>query len=132
VSGAVEGPPHFAFVVAVAFAFPLSSSNMIEQAYVYILASSFQKLYIGVTTEIEVRVRQHKNGAYAHSFTSRFKIDKLVYLERFAMVSEAIAREKQLKKWSRIKKLRIIVAQNPTWRDLSAAWDKPIQLYTGN
>jgi putative endonuclease len=68
---------------------------MIEQAYVYILASSsFQKLYIGITTEIEVRISQHKSGAYARSFTSRFKIDKLVYLERFAMVGEAIAREK--------------------------------------
>jgi putative endonuclease len=43
-----------------------------------------------------------------------------------AMVSEAIAREKQLKKWSRIKNLRLIVAQNPTWRDLSAEWGKPI------
>jgi putative endonuclease len=102
---------------------------MIEQAYVYILASSFQKLYIGITTEIEVRISQHKSGAYARSFTSRFKIDKLVYIERFAMVSEAIAREKQLKKWSRIKKLRLIVAQNPTWQDLSAEWGKPIQPY---
>jgi putative endonuclease len=103
---------------------------MIEQAYVYILASSFQKLYIGVTTEIEIRIRQHKSGACAHSFTSRYKIDKLVYLERFAMVSEAIAREKQLKNWSRIKKLRLIVDQNPTWQDLSVEWGQPIQPYT--
>jgi putative endonuclease len=102
---------------------------MIEQAYVYILASSFQKLYIGITTEIEVRISQHKRGAHPRSFTSRYNIDKLVYLERFAMVSEAIAREKQLKNWSCIKKLRLIVAQNPTWHDLSAEWGKPIPQY---
>ena len=102
---------------------------MPEQAYVYIMASSFQKLYIGITTEIEVRVSQHKNGTYPNSFTSRYKINKLVYFERFALVPEAIAREKQLKNWSRIKKLRLIVAQNPTWQDLSADWGKPIEPY---
>jgi putative endonuclease len=102
---------------------------MIEQAYVYILASSFQHLYIGITTEIETRISKHKNGSYPNSFTSRYKINKLVYFECFARVPEAIAREKQLKKWSRIKKLRLIVAQNPTWQDLSAEWGKPISLY---
>jgi putative endonuclease len=102
---------------------------MPDQAYVYIMASSFQKLYIGITTEIEVRVSQHKNGTYPDSFTSRYKINKLVYFERFAMVPEAIACEKQLKNWSRIKKLRLIIAQNPTWQDLSAEWGKPIQPY---
>jgi putative endonuclease len=111
VSGIVEEPPYLLLLLFVLL-------TMIEQAYVYILASSFQKLYIGITTEIEVRISQHKSGAYA-----------LVYLERFAMVSEAIAREKQLKKWSRIKKLRLIVAQNPTWQDLSAERGKPIQPY---
>src|ERR1700730_1453277 len=95
---------------------------MVEQAYVYIMASSFQRLYIGITTEIEVRISQHKNGAYPDSFTTRYKIDKLVYFETFARIPEAIAREKQLKNWSRIKKLRLIVAQNPKWQDLSADW----------
>jgi len=99
---------------------------MVEQAYVYIMASSFQRLYIGITTEIEVRISQHKNGSYPDSFTSRYKINKLVYFERFAMIPEAIAREKQLKNWSRIKKLRLIVAENPTWQDLSAEWGKPL------
>ena len=102
---------------------------MVEQAYVYIMASSFQRLYIGVTTEIEVRISQHKNGWYPDSFTSRYKIDKLVYFERFARIPKAIAREKQLKRWSRIKKLRVIVAQNPTWQNLSAEWGKPIPPY---
>jgi putative endonuclease len=102
----------------------------VEQAYVYILASSFQRLYIGITTEIEVRVRQHKNHTYPGSFTSKYKIDKLVYLERYPSITTAIAREKQLKRWSRIKKLRLIVAQNPTWNDLSTEWGKPIPPYT--
>jgi putative endonuclease len=99
---------------------------MPQQAYVYILASSFQRLYIGITTEIETRIAQHKNGSHPNSFTARYKIDKLVYLERFAKIPEAIAREKQLKNWSRIKKLNLIVARNPTWQDLSAEWGKPI------
>ena len=102
---------------------------MVEQAYIYITASSFQRLYIGVTTEIEVRISRHKNGWYSDSFTSRYKIDKLVYFERFARIPKAIAREKQLKRWSRIKKLRLIVAQNPTWQNLSAEWGKPIPPY---
>jgi len=104
---------------------------MPEIVYVYIMSSSFQRLYIGVTTEIEVRVSQHKIGAYEGSHTSKYRIDKLVYLERFASIAEAIAREKQLKRWSRVKKIRLIVAENPTWRDLSAEWGKPIELYSG-
>ena len=102
---------------------------MPEQAYIYIMASSFQRLYIGITTEIEIRVAQHKNGSFPGSFTSRYKINKLVYFERFSTMGAAIAREKQLKRWSRIKKIRLIVAQNPTWQDLSADWGKPIQPY---
>jgi putative endonuclease len=103
---------------------------MPKQAYVYILASSFQKLYIGVTTEIEIRIKQHKDGRFEDSFTSRYKIDRLVYLERFTEISPAIAREKQLKSWSRIKKIRLIVSQNPTWQDLSQEWGTPISLPT--
>jgi putative endonuclease len=77
---------------------------MQKQAYVYILSSTFRKLYIGVTTEIEIRIRQHKEGWFEGSFTSDYKINRLVYLERFTEISAAIAREKQLKSWSRIKR----------------------------
>jgi putative endonuclease len=103
---------------------------MDEIAYVYILASDFQRLYIGVTSEIEIRIAKHKNEGDSNSHTARYNIKKLVYFERFTMISAAIAREKQLKKWSRIKKLRLIVAHNPTWRDLSAEWGKPIVPYS--
>ena len=66
---------------------------MDEIAYVYILASSFQKLYIGVTSEIAIRIAKHKNKTYPESHTARYNIDKLVYLERFATITAAIARE---------------------------------------
>ncbi|GGG66603.1 GIY-YIG nuclease family protein [Edaphobacter dinghuensis] len=93
----------------------------------YILASGFKHLYIGVTTELEHRILQHKNGSFPDSFTERYNIKYLVYFERFADLSSAITREKQLKRWSRIKKLRLIVNENPTWRDLSEDWGKPIE-----
>ena len=98
---------------------------MHEVSYVYILASGFKHLYIGVTTEIEVRIQQHKNNSFRDSFTARYNIKDLVYFERFGDLASAITREKQLKRWSRIKKIRLIVAENPTWRDLSEDWHKP-------
>lgn len=104
----------------------MAYSPMVEIAYVYIMASSFQRLYIGVTTKLESRILAHKQGKYPNSFTDRYNIDKLVYFERFAEITAAIAREKQLKNWSRIKKLRLIIPTNPTWRDLSADWGEPI------
>jgi putative endonuclease len=113
----VERPPHFCFclfhaVVCVNDAIiPLP-----EQAYVYILASSFQRLYIGITTDFETRMRQHKSHEHPTGFTARYNIDKLVYYECYALVIQAVAREKQLKRWSRIKKIGLIVALNPTWQ----------------
>jgi putative endonuclease len=98
---------------------------MPDLAYVHIMASSYKHLYIGVTSEIEIRIWQHKEGRYPDSFTSRYRIDRLVYFERFVMIEDAIARETQLKKWSRIKKIRLIIAANPTWNDLSSEWGKP-------
>ena len=101
-----------------------------EYAYVYIMASSFKRLYIGVTSDLGERVRKHKDHYYPDSFTSRYNIDQLVYFERFGLIDEAIARESQLKRWSRIKKIRLIVENNPTWQDLSLEWGKPIPLYS--
>jgi putative endonuclease len=98
-------------------------------AYVYIMASSFKKLYIGVTTQIEIRVAQHKRAAHPDSHTARYVIDKLVYLERFTTITAAIAREKQLKGWLRIRKLELIISTNPSWLDLSDGWGKAIEPY---
>ena len=104
---------------------------MIECGYVYILASGFKHLYIGVTSELEERIWQHKNGAFPGSFTDKYNIKHLVSFERLGDMAGAIAREKQLKRWSRIKKIRLIVASNPDWRDLSDDWGKPTKPFDG-
>jgi|SRR5579875_2141113 len=100
-------------------------------AYVYILANGFKHLYIGLTSEIEVRVAKHKNKTYPDSFTAKYNINQLVYFERFADIHAAIAREKQLKRWSRMKKIRLIVATNPEWRDLNADWGTTLPTWDG-
>ena len=95
--------------------------------YVYIMASSFKRLYIGFTTELEVRVRKHKSGWYPGSFTDTYRIDKLVYYERYERITRAIGRERELKGWLRQRKIALIVASNPDWRDLSEDWGKPVE-----
>jgi putative endonuclease len=101
-----------------------------ENAYVYILANGFKKLYIGITAQLEIRVRQHKQKRDLNCHTAKYNINRLVYFERFTTVTAAIAREKQLKGWLRIRKLELIVSTNPKWLDLSADWGKPITSYT--
>jgi putative endonuclease len=101
-----------------------------EYAYVYILANGYKKLYIGVTTQLAVRVRQHNNRIDPECHTARYNINQLVYFETFTTVTAAIAREKQLKGWLRIRKLDLIISTNPGWVDLSNDWGKPINLLT--
>lgn len=91
---------------------------MERQFYVYILASYTQRLYIGVTSELERRIWQHKTKAFEGQ-SAKYNIDRLVHLEEYSRIDDAIAREKQLKNWNRQKKLALIVAGNPTWRDLT-------------
>jgi putative endonuclease len=95
--------------------------------YVYILASRSRILYIGFTGRIEGRLHDHRtiNGGFA----ARYRCDRLVLLERYSHPLTAIAREKQLKRWSRAKKVALIERTNPRWTDLSAEWGKPIQLF---
>ncbi len=86
--------------------------------YVYIMASSkMGTLYIGVTSNLVKRVYEHKNKL-TDGFTSKYDVDKLVYYEAHNDVNEAILREKQLKKWNRSWKQRIIIDKNPEWEDL--------------
>jgi len=89
--------------------------------YVYILTNRSKTFYVGITGKITQRIFQHKTGAF-EGFTSRYNLDRLVYWEKFKHVNEAIAREKQLKGWSRIKKTQLIVGMNPTWEDLAEDW----------
>jgi putative endonuclease len=92
------------------------------QYYVYILTNKVNTvLYIGVTSNLEQRIWQHKEKVY-RGFTSRYDCDKLVYYEEFQWVHDAIAREKQLKGGSRQKKIDLIVSTNPDWNDLSIGW----------
>ncbi len=92
--------------------------------YVYILASKSRTLYIGITSDLETRVREHRSGIYG-GFTADYKVNRLVYYERFSWVQAAISREKQLKNWRRDKKIMLIERENPTWEDLSAEWREP-------
>ncbi|HXR32576.1 MAG TPA: GIY-YIG nuclease family protein [Verrucomicrobiae bacterium] len=87
--------------------------------HVYILASASGVLYTGVTNFLERRVAQHK-AKLCPGFTAAYDVTRLVYFEPFTNVRAAISREKQLKNWRREKKLAIIRAFNPTFRDLSA------------
>jgi putative endonuclease len=90
--------------------------------YVYIMTNRSKTLYTGVTGNIRQRVYEHKTGTFKGSFTSRYKLDRLVYFEKFKRVGVAIAREKQVKRWTKIKKIRLIVSMNPTWKDLAEDW----------
>jgi putative endonuclease len=89
--------------------------------FVYILANRSRRLYIGVTSNLLVRLHQHRSGQY-RCFTRDFRITFLVYFEQTANVAAAIAREKQLKRWPRWRKLRLIEQGNSGWRDLGADW----------
>jgi putative endonuclease len=87
--------------------------------YVYILSSKRNgTLYIGVTNDLLNRSFQHKLKQNQKSFTAKYKIDKLVYFEEYQYVQDAILKEKQLKKWNRQWKIKLIEKENPTWRDL--------------
>jgi putative endonuclease len=88
---------------------------------VYILASKKSgTLYIGVTSDIVSRMRNHKAGAIP-GFTKRYGVNRLVYFELHPTMPHAITREKQLKKWYRAWKIALIEGSNPDWRDLSPA-----------
>jgi putative endonuclease len=89
--------------------------------YVYIMANKSRTLYVGVTNNLEHRVWQHKTKANA-GFTARYNINRLVLYDTFANVLEAIAAEKKIKGWLRIKKVRLVEEANPYWKDLAADW----------
>ena len=91
--------------------------------FVYMLSNwSDTVLYIGVTSNLPKRLYEHKNGL-VEGFTKKYNVHKLVYYEETTYMQSAIAREKQLKKWSRAKKNELVNQMNPTWRDLSVDWE---------
>ncbi len=91
---------------------------MITYAYVYIMASKRNgTLYTGVTSDLIMRVWQHKQGT-GSKFTAKYQINRLVFYEPYKDIDAAIAREKQLKNWKREWKVELIETDNPYWRDL--------------
>lgn len=87
--------------------------------YIYIVSNHKNNIfYIGVTNDLKRRAYEHKHKML-DGFTKKYNLGKLVYFEAFKDVSRAIEREKQLKKWSRIKKISLIETQNPEWLDFS-------------
>jgi putative endonuclease len=84
---------------------------------VYILASRSRNLYTGVTDNLERRMVEHRQGLVP-GFTTRYRIFRLVHFELFGDIRDAIAREKEIKRWRREKKIWLIERQNPTWEDL--------------
>jgi putative endonuclease len=84
--------------------------------YVYILSNRSHILYIGVTNNLRKRVLDHREQTPG-TFTARYKITRLVYFERFQYINNAIAREKELKHWTRAQKIALIETTNPTWEE---------------
>jgi putative endonuclease len=97
--------------------------------YVYIVASRSHILYIGITDNIQRRVEQHRNAELS-GFTATYHCNRLVSFEAYQYVQNAIAQEKQLKRWRRSKKIWLIELSNPTWADLSEAWAEKPQVPT--
>ena len=90
--------------------------------FVYILASGSRELYVGVTGNLERRVLQHRAALRPDRCTARHETTGLVYCETTGDVLAAIRREKQIKGWTRRKKLDLIEATNPDWKDFAEGW----------
>jgi len=89
-----------------------------KEYFVYFMTNKHNKvLYIGITSNLIERVRQHKKHVYK-GFTSKYNAEKLVYYEKFQEVNKAIYREKQLKEWNREWKDNLVNSKNPEWNDL--------------
>jgi putative endonuclease len=89
-------------------------------AHVYILASERNgTLYVGVTSDLPRRLFEHQNGLI-DGFSRTYGVRRLVYAEAYDRITDAIAREKQLKKWKRGWKIDLIEESNPDWCDLTA------------
>ena len=92
---------------------------MNKQYYVYIITNKTNRvLYTCVTNDLKKRVYEHKNKL-VKGFTSRYNVEKLVFYEVCESIESAILREKQIKGWLRNRKIALIEAMNPEWRDLS-------------
>ena len=94
---------------------------MTQPYYIYILPNGKRMLYVGFTNDLQRRLYEHRRKLIA-GYTQHYNISRLVYFETTPNVSAAIAREKQIKGWTRAKKLALIETSNPKWADLSEGW----------
>jgi putative endonuclease len=112
-------------VALLAWTIPLEMTSKgvraVERYWVYIVASKTRRTYIGMTSNLEQRIRQHRTGHF-DGHTSQYNKHRLVLIEEYQWVHDAIARERQLKTWSQGKKHALIEAPNPSWDDLAADW----------
>ena len=98
------------------------SHRSLYRAFVYIMTNEYRTcFYIGVTNDLERRVREHRAGM--SKFTNRYLLKHLVYFEICSSFSLAIQREKQLKNWQRAWKLELIKSENPNMEDLAKDWE---------
>ena len=97
-------------------------------AYVYIMSNKSHRIYVGATTDLPGRVAEHRLKRYPSAFTARYKYDRLVWCEFAADFSAALLREKQIKGWTRAKKVALIQEKNSDWRDLSASWTELLEI----
>lgn len=89
------------------------------KAWTYILTNKHNKvLYSGVSSNLKSRIEAHKSKKYPNAFTARYNADKLVWFQEFDSILDANAREKQLKAGNRTRKIKLIEAMNPEWKDL--------------
>ena len=93
-----------------------------RQYYVYILTNMSRTLYVGVTNDLERRMYEHRHKLVP-GFTSKYNVSWLVHYEQTSAIESAIAREKEIKGWRRSKKVALIEASNPQWKDLSLEWN---------
>ena len=94
-----------------------------HQYYVYIMTNKNNTvLYTGVCNDLKRRIWEHKHKVNPRSFTARYNLNKLIYYENCQDINQAIAREKQIKGWIRIKKIKLIESINKEWKDLSKGW----------
>lgn len=96
-------------------------SSFAKTYHVYIMSNVSKMLYTGVTGDLGMRILRHKTKQ-TDGFTKRYNVHRLVYLEAFGDIRDAIAREKQIKGWLRTKKVALIELVNPEWKDLAPEW----------
>jgi putative endonuclease len=94
---------------------------------VYIMTSKSRVLYTGITNNLSRRVFEHKTDQI-EGFTKRYRVHRLVYFELYNYIKGAIAREKEIKRWVRQRRVALIESINPTWEDLAAEWFTPRRL----